>query len=280
MLRLGRLGGLLKKAGTPSAKVDTSHLSAQQLEEIRDAVNRDDGEGANADAKVSYKSAGWRKFGVSNRSGEIAHRSKQFIRAGYHIRDGSTALQKTKNPMIDFKKKGYPNYPGDPLPTKQLGQRKEFQKPKMHNQFFKQEVAIQFAPFRRTLINIAHNSQGILPKQLIEGAKSEFVGINRGSGKREGEPNYVNRFSSFKYTNPRSSKRDMCVIAGQPLGNVQRFRMHRMFFRTFADHNKISGVTTMKFGPMTPLHNPFCPKESKKYGYRNHQWHDDLPIYR
>ena len=170
-------------------------------------------------------------------------------------------------------------YPGDPLPTRMLNFKKEFQKPKMQFQAYKKETAIQFAPFRRTIINVAQNSQGILPKQIIETAKSEFISLNKGHGKRKGEPSYVNMFSSFKYTNPNNSRVDMCIIGGQPRGNVQRYRMHRQFWRTFADGNKISGVTTMKFGPMCPLHNVYYPKTAKKYYFRSNQWYDDLPIY-
>jgi len=279
MFRLARFS--LAKAGkVPSGRVDTSSLSAQQLEEIRDAVTRDGGSDQNSDSQ--FEVAGGEsgpKYMVHKKTGNVHKRSKKEIRPFYWIRDGTPALHKARNPKIDFIEKDYPNYPGDPLPIKMLSWRKEFQKPKMQFTAYKKETAIQFAPFRRTIVNVAQNSQGILPKQLIETAKSEFVALNKGSGKRTNESHYVNNFSSFKYTNPRFSRVDQCVIGGQNLGNVQRYRMHRQFFRTFADGNKISGVTTMKFGPRVPLHNCFRQDLSKKYAYRNYQWYDDLPIY-
>jgi len=274
-----RLARFTLKANVPSGRVDTSSLSAQQLEEIRDAVTRNDGSKQDSDSKNQVISAGGRRFVINKKSGHVHKRSQKEIRPFYWVRDGSRALDKAKNPQIDFVEKNYPNYPGDPLPSKMISLEKEFQKPKMQFQSYKKETAIQFAPFRRTIINVAQNSQGILPKQLIEGAKSEFIGINKGRGKRSQESDYVNNFSTFKYTNPRFSKHDQCVIGGQNLGNVQRYRMHRQFFRTFADGNKISGVTTMKFGPRVPLHNCFRPDVAKKFYFRNYQWWDDLPVY-
>lgn len=277
MLRLARFS--LKTKNVPSGRVDTSSLTATQLEEIREAVTQSAGDKQDSDGNYQVTSAGAGKFVIHKKSGHVHKRSQKEIKPWYWVRDGTPALYKAKNPKIDFIEQDYPNYPGDPLPTKMLGWRKEFQKPKMQFKSYKKETAMQFAPFRRTIINIAQNSQGILPKQLIESAKSEFIAVNKGYGKRKEESYIVNNFSSFKYANPRASKHDMCVIGGQPLGNVQRYRMHRQFFRTFADGNKISGVTTMKFGPRVPLHNCFRPDLSQKYRFRSYQWSDDLPVY-
>merc|ERR1712178_111431 len=107
---------------------DTSNLSAAQLEEIREAVTRSDGDKGSDDTKTKLISSGGRKYVVKSKSGAVHKRSQKEIRPYYWVRDGELAIRKIKNPEIDFVEKNYPNYPGDPLPTKMLSFKKRVPK--------------------------------------------------------------------------------------------------------------------------------------------------------
>merc|ERR1711981_751603 len=258
--------------------MDTSTLTAAQLDQIREAVSKTGGKSEdNTGGRVLVKKTwNWRSdkpkavVHYCKHTGMVMKRRKNPNLPWVHYRDGTPPLWKERSPKINFEGQGYPNYPGDPLPSLYFGWRKEFQKRRMQKNYWQKETAIQFAPFRRTLVNIGYNSQGILPKQLIESGKSEFIGVTKGGAQWEDEHFLHNRFSSFKKTNPRKN-RQMCIMSGQIYGNLKRFRMHRMMWRTFADANKISGVTTAKWGPVPNTSNPNNPGEKKPY---HHMWYD------
>jgi len=281
MLRFSRL---LRAAGAGAdARMDTSTLTAAQLDQIRESVagSSKGGSGETGGRVAVKKTWNWRAdkpkavVHYDRWSGIVLKRRKNPALPWIHLRDGTPTLWKERDPKINYEGKGFPNYPGDPLPSLYFGWRREFQKRRMQKNYWQKETAIQFAPFRRTLSNIAFNSQGILPKQLIEAGKSEFIGVSKGSAVWEGEHHGHNRFSSFKKTNPRRN-REMCIMSGQIYGNLKRFRMHRMMWRTFADANKISGVTIARYGPPKNLENVNNPMRPRSY---QHLWHDDLPIY-
>jgi len=267
--------------GSGGGRLDTSRLSAAQLKEIRTKIAEGGDSAEDSDQKVKWvvhrpemRNPG--RIGYLKSTGAIFKKRPNKNLPWIHLRDGMTARQKCKPVNIDFVQRGYPNYPGDPLPTRMPRERLEFQKPKMQRNFYKKEVAIQFAPFRRTLVNIAHNSQGILPKQLIEGAKSEFISVSKGNATTAGEPYFVNRFSTYRYANPRKSKKDRCIMAGAPLGVVARYRIRRNNYREFADHGKIAGTGRALWGPVGPRSNTNYHSWARPW---HHTMYDDLPVY-
>merc|ERR1712000_61651 len=101
-----------------------------------------------------------------------------------HWRDGIAPHVHCKDTDIQFWNLGYPNYPDDPQAKRMEVIRKEFPKPRMHKNYFKGQVPIQFAPFRRTMYHIAFNSQTMLPKPMVETAKSEFISLSKGNARR------------------------------------------------------------------------------------------------
>jgi len=286
MLRLA--SNLFAKVGKGSTggRLDTSRLTAAQLKDIRDTVQKKSTASAGDAGTAGDSKITWRKhrpemrnvgsIGYLKSTGAVWHKRPNKNLPWIHLRDGQPAIQKVKSSNIDFDGQGYPNYPGDPLPSTMPRWRLEFQKPKMQRNFYKKEVAIQFAPFRRTLINVAYNSQGILPKQLIESAKSEFVSVTKGQAVARGEPKMINRFSTFRYANPRKTKKERCVIGGAPLGVVARYRMRRNMYREFADHGKIAGTGRALWGPVPP-------RGITTHTGKPRKWHntvyDDLPVY-
>ena len=283
-------GAGLLKATKKKARVEgkigdvITSLSAAQLDQVRQAVATSDKQ---VDDDAQHVPRHLQKF---------RHKNKRmpFI----HYKEGVPRIWQLKDPDIKFSEKGFPNYPGDPLPTLQANWRKEFQKRRMQKNYWEKETIfkvlkifflkkfenttvknfsmIQYAPMRRMLYNIAKNSQTILPKQMTNDANKEFLSISKGHAVRTGEHWSWNRFSTYKYANPRKT-RNMCVMSGQIFGNLARYRMHRMMWRTFADANKISGVRVAAWGPRCSWTAALRPHS--RYTKFAHTKHDDFPQY-
>ena len=95
MFRLARFS--LAKAKIPSGRVDTSSLSAQQLEEIREAVTRDGGTDQNADSKFEVGGGETGpKYILHKKTGGVHKRAKKEIRPFYWVRDGTRSLENTR----------------------------------------------------------------------------------------------------------------------------------------------------------------------------------------
>merc|ERR1719480_683435 len=117
----------------------------------------------------------------------------------------------------------------------------------MMRRIYRQEAVMQYVPFKRVLYTISKCSQGILPNPIVDAARNEFISASKGRGLRKYTNNNIsesarkNLYSSFRITNPRFVV-DKCIITGRKHGQVDMFRMHRMFFRKFADKSQIAGV--------------------------------------
>ena len=59
---------------------------------------------------------------------------------------------------------------------------------------------------------------------------------------------------------------DQCMVTGRYQGLIPRYRLHRMFFRKYADANQISGLRTALYGPKPN----FCQNTNLKH------WNKDL----
>ena len=91
------------------------------------------------------------------------------------------------------------------------------------------------------------------------------------------EPQAWNLYSTFKYTNPRVLRGPKCIITGQYEGQIEKYRLKRHFFREFADHGRISGMTRALYGPVPNNCTPtYIPHGAKK---KLNRMYDDLPKY-
>lgn len=246
MLRLTRLTARVIKQKSNHLrddKIDLSNLSVKQFDEIKNVIATVDDQ----DHKSTLQ---------EHQQGHQARvRSHVPFR---HWHDGKSPRSKAKNNKVQFESLGYPNYPGDPLPFRmRTVDEHEVNRRRQIKMIYKQEAMSQFAPFRRTLYNMSRASQEILPKALVDAATSEFISVSKGNAVRKyhntGNTETIrkNLFSSFKQTNPRFTARfDQCMITGRFQGLIPRYKLHRMFFRKFADANQICGLRVAQYGPI------------------------------
>lgn len=244
-------------------KLDLSNLKPEQFNQLKTVIAKVDGEG------------------VSD-SNDVPRRKRSTFAINKFWYDGIAPRVKAKDLDIQFATLKYPNYPGEPLPIwMNRHHEEEFSKRRQVRRIYRQEAVMQYVPFKRVLYTISKCTQGILPAPIVDAARNEFISASKGRALRKYTNNNIhesvrkNLYSSYKMTNPRFVV-DKCIITGRKRGQVDMFRMHRMFFRKFADANQLAGVRRAYYGPKPNMCNNQNIKHWKK---KLNVKFDDLPDY-